>query len=316
MNSLRSFFNYRLLIILSSCFIFGCSVSDSLDSDYSKWDFSGSVVDANSNQGLSGVTITYQNTSGEKTEAKTDKNGFFFIDALPYGTRSFTFSYKKISGKDTLYYTSKTINVTSTNESSHMEGVVAGTSAVVRLSPINASLTGEFYIKDEDSGKNLPVSDVELSIVYYDTSFINLFPENLSATTDSDGRFKFKGLPADTGFILQVKSFSDKDLHYTAKDIALPPFSSFIGNNNAIIGNCKRQSHGTRGLNSKLKRIQRNAIQAYSASFININSKIYADFRTNRYTREFDAINIKFTQCRIFRLKRHLKDILSIMQAK
>ena len=222
MNSLRSFFNYRLLIILSSCFIFGCSVSDSLDSDYSKWDFSGSVVDANSNQGLSGVTITYQNTSGEKTEAKTDKNGFFFIDALPYGTRSFTFSYKKISGKDTLYYTSKTINVTSTNESSHMEGVVAGTSAVVRLSPINASLTGEFYIKDEDSGKNLPVSDVELSIVYYDTSFINLFPENLSATTDSDGRFKFKGLPADTGFILQVKSFSDKDLHYTAKDIALP----------------------------------------------------------------------------------------------
>ncbi len=222
MSYIRSFVNYHLLLALSSCFICSCSVSDSLDSDYSKWSFSGSVVDANNNQNLSGVVITYQNASGEKTEARTDQNGFFYIDELPYGTRSFTFSYKLISKKDTVYYSPKTINITSTSESSHMEGIVANNSSIIRLSPINASLSGEFYIHDEDSEKNIPAPDVQLNIVYQGEDFINIFPQNFSTKTDSEGKFFFKGLPADTGFILQVTPYDSQNLRYTSNDIVLP----------------------------------------------------------------------------------------------
>ena len=228
MSFIRSFVNYRHLLILSSFFVCSCSVSDSLESDYSKWSFSGSVVDANDNQSLSGAVITYQDASGEKAEATTDQNGYFYIDALPYGTRSFTFNYKKISKKDTLYYSPKTISITSTSESSHMEGVVANNSSIIRLSPINASLTGEFYIHDENSEKNVPASDVKLSIVYQSEDFINIFPKSFSAKTDSDGKFTFKGLPADSGFTLQEEPYSYGDMRYTSNDIALPKLKSDI----------------------------------------------------------------------------------------
>ena len=228
MSSIRSFVNFNLLLVLSSYFICSCSVSDSLDSDYSKWSFSGSVVDANDNQSLSGATITYQDASGKKAEATTDQNGYFYIDALPYGTRSFTFNYKKISKKDTLYYSPKTISITSTSESSHMEGVVANNSSIVRLSPINASLTGEFYIHDENSEKNVPASAVKLNIVYQSDDFINIFPNNFSAKTDSNGKFTFNGLPADTGFILQAESYSYSGMRYTANKITLPRLKSDV----------------------------------------------------------------------------------------
>ena len=226
MSSIRSFVNYHLLLALSSYFICGCSVSDSLENEYSKWSFSGSVVDANDNQSLSGAVITYQDASGKKTEATTDENGYFYIDDLPYGTRSFTFNYKKITKKDTLYYSPKTISITSTSESSHMEGVVANNSSIVRLSPINASLTGEFYIHDENSEKNVPVSDVKLNIVYQSEEFINIFPKNFSTTTDSDGKFIFKGLPADSGFVLQAEPYSYSDMRYTSNNITLPKLKS------------------------------------------------------------------------------------------
>ena len=228
MSYIRSFVNYHLLLAFSSYFICSCSVSDSLESDYSKWSFSGSVVDANDNQGLSGAVITYQDASGKKAEATTDQNGYFYIEALPYGTRSFTFNYKKISKKDTLYYSPKTISITSTSESSHMEGVVANNSSIIRLSPINASLTGEFYIHDENSEKNVPASDVKLSIVYQSEDFINIFPKNFSAKTGSDGKFTFTGLPADTGFILQAESYSYGDMRYTSNNITLPRLKSDV----------------------------------------------------------------------------------------
>ncbi len=222
MNITHLKFRKLLFISATSLSVYSCSVSDSFDGDYSKWDFSGSVVDATDNQHLSEVTIVYQDASGKKIETQTDSNGFFFIDELPYGSHTFTFSYKKINGKDTLFYTPKTISISSTNESSHMEGVVANNSSIVRLNPINASLTGEFYIYDEDSGKNIPVLGAELNIIHQDTNFINLFPANFSTETDSTGSFSFHNLPADTGFILQIKPYSYNGARYTTTSIELP----------------------------------------------------------------------------------------------
>lgn len=222
MSISRSFINNHLFLFFSSCVILGCSVADSTDSAYSRWDFSGSVVDATDNKGLNKATITYQDASGNITETETDKNGYFYIQELPYGTRSFTFSYKKISGKDTLYYSPKSVSITSTSESSHMEGVVAGNSSTVRLTPINASFKGELYIYDEDADKKIPVSGAKLNIIHQNADFINIFPESFSSKTDSTGKFTFKKIPADTGFILQVSPYTYNNLRYTTGDIVLP----------------------------------------------------------------------------------------------
>ena len=228
MSISRSFINNHLFLTLSACVIAGCSTSDSTSSDYSRWDFSGSVVDATDNKGLNKAIITYQDASGNITETETDKNGYFYIEELPYGTRSFTFSYKKISAKDkdTLYYSPKSVSITSTSESSHMEGVVAGNSSIVRLSPINASFKGELFIYDEDADKKIPVSGAKLNIIHQNADFINIFPETFSSKTDSTGKFTFKKLPADTGFILQVSPYTYNNLRYTASDIVLPKLKS------------------------------------------------------------------------------------------
>ena len=83
MSISRSFINNHLFLFFSSCVILGCSVTDSTDSGYSKWDFSGSVVDATDNKGLNKAVITYQDASGKITETETDKDGYFYIAELP-----------------------------------------------------------------------------------------------------------------------------------------------------------------------------------------------------------------------------------------
>jgi hypothetical protein len=226
MNFFNSIINNCLFLTFTASLFAGCSTTDSTSSNYSRWDFSGSVVDATDNKGLNKAVITYQDASGKIVEKETDKDGYFYIEELPYGTRSFTFSYKKISKKDTLYYSPKTVSISSTNESSHMEGVVAGNSSIVRLAPINASFKGELYFYDESAGKKLPVSGVKLNIIHQNADFINIFPETFSSKTDSTGKFTFKKLPADTGFILQVSPYTYNKLRYTANDIVLPKLKS------------------------------------------------------------------------------------------
>ena len=207
------------------CFA-GCSVSDSVDSEYSKWTFSGTVIDSENGQGLGNVVISYQDSDGDIQTVKTDASGNFFIKELPYGSLNFSFNYKSIKGKDTLYYTPKVINIGSSGESSRMEGVVAGTALIVRLSPLNATLSGEFYITEESTDKKIPVSKTKLHLMHQDTAFVNLDPDSFEAKTDSLGRFTFKGLPADTGLILSIDPFTYNGLRYIAEDIELPRLKS------------------------------------------------------------------------------------------
>ncbi len=215
-----------LVTLAVAAFFSACSVSDSEDSEYSKWTFSGTVVDSENGQGLSKVQISYLDSDGDTETAETDEDGNFFIDNLPYGSLNFTFSYTLIQNKDTIYYAPKVLNIGSSGESSRMEGVVAGTALVVRLSPLNAELTGELYINDEDSDKKVPVTKTKVYLAHQDTAFINSAPKNFEATTDSLGRFSFKNLPADTGLMLIVEAFVYKDLRYTADAIELPRLKS------------------------------------------------------------------------------------------
>lgn len=203
-----------------------CSVSDSTDSEYSKWTFSGTVIDSENGQGINKAQITYQDSDGDIKSVSTDSDGNFYIKDLPYGTLNFTFTYTQIKGKDTLRYTPKIINIGSSGESTHMEGVVAGTALIVRLSPLNATLSGEFYITEASTDKKIPVSKTKLHLMHQDTAFVNLDPDSFEAKTDSLGKFTFKGLPADTGLYLSIDAFTYNGLRYTAADIELPRLKS------------------------------------------------------------------------------------------
>jgi len=232
--SKRIFYVLSFISFAFFCATFiACSVSGSEDSDYSKWSFSGTVVDSGNNQGLSKVTITYQEASGKVQTKMTDDEGNFFIDNLPFGSRSFTFNYIKVVGKDTLYYAPKVINVSSTNESSHMEGVVAQTSKIIQLSPLNASISGEFYINDVIHNQKVPVIDAQLTLIHNDTEYVNLFPETFLAKTDSQGKYTFKNLPADSGLSLQITPVFVEDQRYTLTSSALP---RLIPNHNTDMG--------------------------------------------------------------------------------
>lgn len=204
----------------------GCSVSDSEDGEYSKWTFSGSVVSGANGLGLEGASIDYMDGSGKQKTAYTDESGAFFIDGLPYGQHTFTFSHYTVDKKDTLYYAPKIITVASTGESSYMEGVVASGSHVVRLSPLNAGIAGELYVQEEATGVKSPAPKVKLRLAHQDTAFVNIAPETFSATTDSLGRFTFNKLPADSGLTLSAEPFTYKGKTYRFSNTALPRLRS------------------------------------------------------------------------------------------
>lgn len=230
----RIFSALSIILFTFICVTFNaCSVSDSEGDDYSKWSFSGTVVDSDSNHGLTNAVISYQNASGKVKTQKTDDEGNFFIDDLPFGARTFTISYSKVTGDDTLFYAPKIVNVSATNESSRMEGVVAQASKVIRLSPLNSSLSGEFYINDEIHNQKIPVVDVKLTLVHNDTEYVNIFPETFLSKTDSNGKFNFKNLPADTGISLKVTPVFEEGQRYTLADMVLP---RLVPNHNTDIG--------------------------------------------------------------------------------
>lgn len=199
-----------------------CSVNDSNDEEYSKWVFSGTVIDSENGQGLSEVQISYQGSKGKIKTAETDSDGNFYIKDLPYGSLNFTFNYKKVNKKDTLFYAPKILNVGASGESSRMEGVIANTALIVRLSPLSAKVSGEFFIKDEATEKDIPVIKTKLYIAPQDTEFVNLNPKSFEAKTDSQGKFEFNNLPADTGLSISVEAYSYKGLRYTASNVDLP----------------------------------------------------------------------------------------------
>lgn len=207
---------------LALAFAAGCSVNDSNDDEYSKWTFSGTVVDSENGQGLNKAQISYQNSDGKIKTAETDSKGNFCIKNLPFGSLNFTFNYQKVNKKDTLFYTPKILNVSSSGESSKMEGVVASTALVVRLSPLSAKLSGEFFIREESTDKKIPVSLAKLYLVHQDTEFVNLDPKSFETKTDSQGQFKFSNIPADTGLSIMVEAYSYKGLRYTTSGIELP----------------------------------------------------------------------------------------------
>lgn len=219
----------KLVTLLFLFFLAACSVTDSESDSYSKWDFSGYVLDASNGNGLEGAAIVFQNTSGKSDTVYTESDGSFYIDGLPYGSLSFSISYTGIDGKDTTRYVPKVITLGSTNESSSMQGIVASVSHVVRLSPLTASISGEFYIRDPASGNAIPVAKASVQITHKDSTFINQESDNYHTKTDSLGRFEFSNLPADSGLLLSIAPYTYKGMRFTLPATVLPRLQANSG---------------------------------------------------------------------------------------
>lgn len=219
----RVFSALSFWVVFIACIAFSsCSVDDAEDSDYSKWSLSGNILDSSNNKGLPGATITYQDADGKVCSVTTSDDGSFYIDGLPYGSRTFTINYRTVNKKDTLYYTPKILNIGTASESSHMEGVLSENSVIIRLSPLNASVSGEFYLLDDISGKKVPAQKADLTVLYNDTDYVNLSPKTFSAKTDSLGKFTLKQLPADSGLSLQIAPVAYNGLRYVLANTELP----------------------------------------------------------------------------------------------
>lgn len=230
-TTMQKIYHFPVVAAMFALFVTGCSVTGSEDEEYSRWTFSGTVVDSESGAGLKNVQISYQSSSKSAKTAETDEDGNFYIKDLPYGSLNFSFSYTQVKDKDTLRYTPKVLNISSSGESSKMEGVLAGTAVIVRLSPLNAKLTGELYVTEASTGKKTPLEDVQLYLEHQDTAYINLDSKSFEASTDENGVFTFAGLPADTGLVLKVSPITYKGQRYTSADINLPRLKSAYENN-------------------------------------------------------------------------------------
>jgi len=218
--------NVILLSVILGVIFAGCGANDSDTNEYSKWTFSGYVVDGVENKGLSGAEIAYLDDEGNTQTVFTDSSGAFYIADIAYGTRSFTFSFFEVitSGKtqDTVYYGTRILSAGSTTESSAMEGVVANGSRIVKLFPLNADLEGDLYLIVDDSGIKVPAESVQVSLRYLDTTFVNSNPKRFLAVTDSSGRFTFADLPADSNWVISFAVKKYGSLRYVADSYALP----------------------------------------------------------------------------------------------
>lgn len=203
------------LVSFFVCLFVACGVSDAEGNEYSKWSLSGFVVDGVDNIPLTNAILSYSNEEGDLVEVKTDSAGAFFIEALPYGSKAFTISYTYKDKKDTVVYGSRRFIFSSTSESNTMEGVVANGARIIRLFPLNASLSGELYFVEDDTKKQIPAKEVTINVLYSDSSFVNIKESSFTTKTDSLGVFNFSNLPADSGLSLFFTSTKYKNIRYT-----------------------------------------------------------------------------------------------------
>lgn len=208
------------LLMSSMLLILSCQSDISSPKEYGAWAFSGHVVDGNTQQRISNVSITYFDKDGVSQVATTDSSGEFFINALPFGDRSFKFTYNR-TNKTEPAYTQKIVVVSSYTESRSIDGLLGDISKVVTLYPLTSSVSGEIFVKLSGSEKIVPAVNVDVNLSYKDTNLVNTTPAVFTATTDSIGRFSFVSLPLAPGASLAINSYAIKGTTYTADAVAI-----------------------------------------------------------------------------------------------
>jgi hypothetical protein len=186
-----------LLAIVQLLVMMGCQSDTVSPNAYGTWSFTGYVVDGSTKSPIGGASIEYTDNEGAAQAATTDSAGSFLIESLPFGERSFKFSYA--AGASSASHTSKIVVISSLNESRSIEGVVGNVSMVVSLFPLTGHVSGTLSARLPRSARILPAAGVVVKLRYSDTALVNSTPVSFDALTDSKGHFSLSGIPLAQG---------------------------------------------------------------------------------------------------------------------
>lgn len=214
-------FSLRFLLFLATSLfaavLCSCLRNSGLTDDIGTWSFSGVVVDGSTEKPLSGVRIEFLDSDGEVQSRISDSNGKFFIDNIPYGERSFIFTYDEADTG----YTSKKIIVASYAEASSLGGVIGDVSKIIRLYPLTGSVRGKLVYQYQGTEYQLPARSAMVCVVFQDSSMLNAEPATFSAVADTLGNFELKGLPLAPGGVITFDNYATGDKTYTLSSKSL-----------------------------------------------------------------------------------------------
>lgn len=170
---------------------------------YNSWTFSGYVVDGYSGEHLSGVAVHYLRSETEEISDTTGKNGSFLIEGLPYGERSFRFTYSEAQGRTK--YTEKTVMESCWKDAGgNTDGIAGDVSRTIKLFPCIGSLSGIVIIKLRESDLTIPAESANVRITFKDTSMDDAMPSVFEKVTDSSGSFTIDSLPLAGGLTVEI----------------------------------------------------------------------------------------------------------------
>jgi hypothetical protein len=203
----------------TTLFVSNCTME--YPTDFDSWTFSGFVIDGYTQAALSGATISYLSADGDQKSVTTEANGSFLIESLPYGDRSFLFS-READRDDKAAYTTKVVTAGGFSESSGSEGDLADVSRIVKLFPLQGSLSGRLIARISESDQTRPASSTLVKVLYSDTAMRNTTPSVFETITDSLGAFAFTDLPLAEGLSIQTPGFMIDAIAYAPGDPESP----------------------------------------------------------------------------------------------
>ncbi len=182
------------------------------DKEVPSYSFSGSVLDGYTGKALGGAIVTYYDDGGDTVTTETNADGGFTITKIPYGDRSFFFSYRS-TGTDTTKYTTAAVTIAGANWENlganvdSLAVIIKNIAGAVKLYPLTGSISGTVLsqVNDRSELNAVPSTVVKVTFTPKDNnqkdstsvngSNIEVGPRTFEATTDSTGHFSITGLP-------------------------------------------------------------------------------------------------------------------------
>lgn len=203
-----------LIGALSMSFFNSCTQDNptALAKDVPSYTFSGSVLDGYTGKALGGAIVTYYDDKGDTVTTKTNLDGGFSITKIPYGDRSFFFSYKS-TGTDTTKYTTAAVTLAGSvwenlgQNVDSLDIIIKNIAGAVKLYPLAGTISGTVLSQVNDRSELNAVANTVVKVTFTpkdnnqkDSTSVNgsnveVGPRTFEASTDASGRFSITGLP-------------------------------------------------------------------------------------------------------------------------
>ena len=221
-----------LLYFMCSLYLISCSVNDSAD-DFNTWTFSGHVVDGSTGKPLSDVEIYYRKEDKSEATFTTGTAGDFVINNIPFGQKTFQFTYVPPMPLDSAdsanfnlnNYTEQILIVSPMTGLNSTDGEVGDASQVVNLYPLTGSYKGMIKIRNEETQVTEAAKNILIRLNYNGTDMTQSFPKMFETTTDSNGMFLFKNLPLTSDITLTVSDVLIDQVQYSIDDVTVGQLS-------------------------------------------------------------------------------------------